>query len=94
MVIIPPFPPSKFTRPHEHMIQHQILDRIGYDGWAALSWALHDGWIQEYKLRFSHVDGYDVEVPETVRRMIDPAYMGSDSDSKSITHSPQAAGYV
>lgn len=83
-VIIPSYPASLVKKPHEHMIPHYIRDKIGYDGWAVLSWALHHGWVQDYKLRFSQSEGHDVGVPETVRSMMEPEYMDAHKDSRAI----------
>jgi len=83
-VIIPPYPASRLGGPHKHMIPPGILRQIGYDGWAVLSWALHKGWLQDHKLRFSQSEGRDVGVPETVRRMMEPKYMDADRDSRAI----------
>lgn len=42
---------------------------IGYTAWSALSLALHNGWVQDYKWLFSEREGRDIGVPETIERI-------------------------
>ncbi len=53
-------------------IPPKIEELIGYSGWTALSWALHNGWVQNYKWLMSERLGRDIGVPETVERMLAP----------------------
>ncbi|MBI4158966.1 hypothetical protein HY500_01760 [Candidatus Woesearchaeota archaeon] len=54
------------------LVPEIIEDSIGYTGWQALSWALHHGWVQDYKYLLSQRERRDVGVPETVRLMLYP----------------------
>jgi|SRR3989344_2043106 len=54
------------------LVPEIIKDSIGYTGWEALSWALHHGWVQDYKYLLSQKQRHDVGVPETVRLMLHP----------------------
>ena len=53
-------------------IPSKIEELIGYSGWTALSWALHNGWVQNYKWLMSEKFRRDIGVPETVERMLAP----------------------
>ena len=50
----------------------KVVEAIGYDGWSALSWALCNGWVQDYKHLLSEKEGRDVGVPETIDLMLHP----------------------
>ena|SRR3989338_2765552 len=54
---------------NEFQFPENIEESIGYTAWSALSWALHNGWVQDYKWLFSEREGRDIGVPETVERM-------------------------
>ena len=43
---------------------------IGFDAWTALSWALHQGWVKDYKWYFSQMIGRDLGTPFTVRLLL------------------------
>lgn len=94
MVKLPPdIPPPKFPRPYEHMIPRHLLDTLGgYDAWAALSWALHDGWVQYYKESFSQKEGRDVGVFITTKRLFTPEYMQDDISQKVQSYLHRASG--
>lgn len=51
------------------VVPTRIEDAIGFNAWTALSWALHHGWIRDYKHHFSKFEGHDIGVPETVDQM-------------------------
>ena len=51
-------------------IPQRIEKKIGYDGWTALSWALQNQWVQDYKWHFSEISGNDIGVPTTVGNML------------------------
>ena len=53
-------------------IPKEVEKLIGYSAWTALSWALRNGWVQNYKWLMSERLGRDVGVPETVDRMLAP----------------------
>jgi hypothetical protein len=56
-------------------IPERIENLIGYGAWTALSWALQNQWVQEYKWLFSRSFAFgDVGVPETVKRMTGEVY--------------------
>lgn len=48
----------------------EIEDAIGLNAWSALSWALHCGWVQDYKYLFSEIKEHDIGVPETVIHLL------------------------
>lgn len=54
------------------ILPKEIEELIGYSGWTALSWALHNGWVQDYKWLMSKRLGRDIGVPETIERMLAP----------------------
>src|SRR3990167_2689139 len=51
-------------------IPERIENSIGYEGWTALSWALHHNWVSNYKWLFSEMKGFDVGTPLTVMGML------------------------
>ncbi len=51
-------------------VPQEILDRIGYEAWEPLSWALQNQWVQEYKWLMSKSSGRDIGVPDTVTAMM------------------------
>lgn len=51
------------------LVPKEILDKIGFHAWERLSWALHKGWVQDYKYFMSRDSGYDIGTPKTVEKM-------------------------
>lgn len=52
-------------------VPKRVEEAIGYGGWTALSWALHNGWVQDYKWYLSEINKRDIGTPFTVRMMLD-----------------------
>ncbi len=51
-------------------IPERVEEAIEYKGWTALSWALHNHWIKDYKWYFSEMTEKDIGVPFTVAMML------------------------
>ncbi|MBI3035158.1 hypothetical protein HYY71_02445 [Candidatus Woesearchaeota archaeon] len=51
-------------------IPERVEQAIGYEAWTALSWALHNQWVQDYKWLFSEMTKSDVGTPRTVQTML------------------------
>lgn len=51
-------------------IPERVEGAIGYDSWTALSWALQNGWVQDYKWCLSEMNKEDISTPFTVRMML------------------------
>lgn len=58
-------------------IPKRVEKAIGYSGWTALSWVLHNGWVQDYKWLFGQLEGRDVGTPETAEAFLYPWSSGS-----------------
>ena len=58
---------------NEIPIPKRIEEAIGSSGWSALSWALHNHWVKDYKWYFSELDKNkkDIGTPSTVAMMLD-----------------------
>jgi len=53
-------------------IPEKVEKAIGYRGWTALSWALQNGWVQDYKYSLSQKEGRDIGTKETVEAIVYP----------------------
>lgn len=51
-------------------IPERIEKKIGRSGWSALSWALCNDWVANYKWLFSEIAGFDLSTPCTVQIML------------------------
>lgn len=85
--------------PGDVNVPDRVLDSVGYPAWTALSWAIHHGWVREYKLYMSqemariHPGKYcdDVGTPLAVQSMIQVArgnvYLGYAQDDDDLVNS-------
>ncbi len=53
-------------------VPKEILERVGKNNWAMLSFALHHGWIEDFKYFRSIKEGRHINAAEAARMMVDP----------------------
>ena len=70
-------PPKRYEKSVLNCLVPEFVKKnIGYEGWAWMSWTLHNGYVQDHKHFLSQTADYDVGVPVTVTSLIDKRLNG------------------